>query len=373
MKHCLIFCAFTLAVLGGCGGSGGDVPAPVTPVDPTVPVIRYSALLSVGDNTLTISPIAGASSIATRGVGSVLVRANGVLLPALTAPNSTNAAGQPAFLFQLPRSTFPPIGVKCGFPMRLEITATDSQGLSFNKYVAPCGTTQFGGFSDYGDRTLTFRITANTPVDGSFGRLSSTNPADASDGGLTVPGESSKTWAAVPAREGDNAFISVGFPDNAPDNAQVDVSIESNGVVLASSRATKASFGARANANVVCCRGSAPSATASRTVNLILVPSRTDVATSPAEPFNVHYRVFNTAAQQVVQEFAGTPAGITLYTFFVRPGDELTLEASPLTANAIVDMHIQAPNNGVAEELGLISHSAVPNVPSVLHVFCCSR
>ena len=86
----------------------------------------------------------------------------------------------------------------------------------------------------------------------------------------------------------------------------------------------------------------------------------------------MHYRVYNTAAQQVVQEFTGPPAGITLYSFFVRPGDELTLEASPLTANAIVDMHIQAPNNGVAEELGL-NRATVPNVPAVLHVFCCSR
>ena len=373
MKYCLIVCAFAVAVLSGCGGGGGgDVPAPVTPVDSTAPVIRYSALYSSNNNTLTISPIAGASSIATRGVGSVQVRANGVLLPALTTPNTTTAAGQAAFLFQLPDSTLPPVGVKCAFPMRLEITATDSQGLSFNKYVTPCEGTQFGGFSDYGDRTLTFRITANTPVTGFFGRESSTNPVDASDTGRTVPGEGSKTWAAVPAREGDKASIGAVFPDNAPDNAQVDVSIESNGVVLASSRATKASFGASANANVACCQGSAPSATASRTVNLLLVPSRLDIATSRPEPFNVHYRVYNTAAQQVVQEFTGTPAGITLYSFFVRPGDELTLEASPLTANAIVDMHIQAPNNGVAEELGL-NRATVPNVPAVLHVFCCSR
>ena len=381
MKKWLTACACLFLLLGGCGGGGGgDVPAPVTPPVADA-VIRYSAqyrYLGLPNERLTISPVAGEGGIAARGLGSVQVRANGVLLPALSAPNATNAAGQAAFVFDLPRTALPPAGVGCNAPMRLEIAVTDAQGFRFNRYVVtPCRETDFGGFSDWGDRTLTFRIAATTPVDGSFGQVPLAG-MEAANSGRTVPGERSKTWEAVPAREGDQAYVTATIPQDAPDDAQVEVSIESNGVVLARSRATKASLGRTANVSVVCCQGSAASPGVSRTVQMVLFPAGANGANQAPVPYNLRYRVFDPAAQRVVHEFAGTPPGPApgtpdVYTFSVRPGDELTLEASPLRAGETVDMYILAPSDGVARELGSIVHATMPNEPSLLRVFCCSR
>lgn len=380
MKKWLLACACLILLLGGCGGGGGVVATPVT-LPAADPVIRYSAqyrYLGLPNERLTISPVAGDSGIAARGLGSVQVRANGVLLPALTAPNATDASGQAAFVFDLPRTTLPPAGVSCNAPMRLEIGVTDAQGFRFNRYVVtPCRETDFGGFSDWGDRSLTFRIAANTPVDGSFGQIPVAG-MEGANSGRTVPGELSKTWEAVPAREGDQAYVTATIPQDAPDDAQVEVSVESNGVVLARSRAAKASLGRTANVSVVCCQGSAPSPTATRTVQMVLFPAGTSGANQSPVPYNLHYRVFDTTGQRVVHEFTGTPPGPAagtpdVYTFSVRPGDELTLEASPSRAGETVDMYILAPSEGVARELGSIVHATVPNERSLLRVFCCSR
>jgi hypothetical protein len=365
-----------LAGCGGGGGGGGGAPAAPTPD----PLIRYSAqfrYLGLPNNRLTISPVAGESSISTRGVASVQVRANGVLLPPLTAPNVTSSAGQPAFQFDLPPAVAASSGAPCGFPQRLEITVTDAQGFAFKRFTTACSETDFGGFSDSYGHTLTFTITANTPVDGSFGAYSPENAA-AGNAGVTVPGASGTKWTAVPASEGDQAFLTATIPAGAPADAQLDLSIESNGVVLARSRATMASLGRTANVSVLCCQGSPTSATASRTVQFVLFPARLNGDNSSPVPYNLHYRVFNTATQQVAQEFAGTPPGPApgspdVYTVSVRPGDELALEASPLQAGELVDMYILAPSNGVAQQLGSIVHATVPNVPSLLRVFCCSR
>jgi hypothetical protein len=380
MKKWLLACACAFSLLGGCGGGGGDAPAPVAP-PAADPLIRYAAqyrYLGLPNERLTISPVTGESAISARGLGSVEVRANGVLLPALTAPNATDASGRGAFVFDLPRAAFAPAGVGCTAPMRLEIGVTDAQGFRFNRYVVtPCRETDFGGFSDWGNRSLTFRIAATTPVDGSFGHIPLAG-MEAANSGRTVPGERSKTWDAVPAREGDQAFVTATIPQDAPDDAQVEVSIESNGVVLARSRATKASLGRTANVSVVCCQGSAPSPTTMRTVQMVLFPAGTSGVNQSPVPYNLRYRVFDPAAQRVLHEFAGTPPGPAagtpdVYTFSVRPGDELTLEASPLRAGETVDMYILAPSEGVARELGSIVHATVPNEPSLLRVFCCSR
>jgi hypothetical protein len=381
MRAWLMVCAGVLSLLAGCGGGGGPVSAGAAAPTPDA-VIRYSADLQYSgsgpNGSLTISPVAGADSIAARGVGSVQVRANGFLLPALTAPNATNAAGQPAFRFDLAGTAVASTNdFKCGSPMRLEIIVTDAQGFAFHRFVQPCATMTFGGFSDAYTRTMTFTITANTPVDGSFFSYGTGN-VEAANGGSTVPGSSTMTWSAVPANEGDQASLEAILPANAPPNAQVDVSVESNGVVLAHSRATTASYGRAANVTVLCCQGSPASATANRTVQFVLFPARLNGDNSTPVPYNLHYRVFDTATQQVAQEFAGTPPGPTpgtpdVYTLSVRPGDELTLEASPLQAGELVDMYILAPSNGTAQQLGSIVHATVPNVPSLLHVFCCSR
>lgn len=380
MRKWLLAGACVFSLLGGCGEGGGEVAAPV-PGPAADPVIRYSAqyrYLGLPNERLTISPVAGESGIAARGLGSVEVRANGVLLPALSAPNATDASGRAAFVFELPHATFPAAGVSCNAPMRLEVGVTDAQGFRFNRYVVtPCRETDFGGFSDWGDRTLTLRIEANTPVDGSFGQIPLAG-MEGANSGRTVPGERSKTWEAVPAREGDQAYIAATIPEGAPDDAQVEISIESNGIVLARSRATKASLGRTANVSVVCCQGSPPSPTTVRTVQMVLFPAGANGSNSSPVPYNLRYRVFDTAGQRVMQEFTGTPAGPApgtpdVYTFSVRPGDELTLEASPLRGGETVDMYILAPSEGVARELGSIVHATVPNAASLLRVFCCSR
>ena len=369
--------------LAGCGGGGGSVES--------VPVIRFVGNYDFGcsncsppfENRLTIAPVSGAATIGSRDIARVELSANHGPVQVLTSPNSKNAAGQATFVFFVPRTSpiVPNLARICTPPIALEITVTDVGGFAFKRYFDACSTAEFGAFSDYGDRTVTFRATTTGAVRATFIRGGAGGYVDA---GSSAAGATSGVWA-LKARDADSLGAGSIYDAGIADGAVTAVSIEADGGALASSTITSSAIagGSSFDAFLVCCGFGAgaqsPPTGDTRTVSFIVSPVQYGVdVTKAVLKFNVYYRVYDPGSGTVIAEFQGTGDGYSTWSFQVRPGYELRLEAGPQSAVTFVQAYISiGTGRGVdSPYLGnslASARSNRPDAPAKLKVFCCAR
>ena len=375
MKHFLYGALALCFALASCGDGGGSVES--------VPVIKFVGTYDFAcgncspprENSLTIAPVTGATGLGSRDIARVELSVEHGPVQVLTSPNSKNATGQATYVFFFPRTSpiVPNLARVCTPPIALEITVTDVAGFAFKKYYNACNAGEFGAFSDYGDRTVTYRAVTTAPMRASFARLGAGGYLD---GGSNAAGVTASTWT-LKARDGDALGAGWIYDASIADGAVTTVSIEGEGGALASSAVAK---GSTADTFLVCCgfgaaAQSPPSSASTRTVSFVVNPVQYGVdVTKALRKFNVYYRIYDPGTGTVVAEFQGAGDGYTVWSFPVKAGYEMKLEASPQSAVTDVQVYI---SNGSAQlfsgnSLGF-ANSNRPDVPAKLKVFCCAR
>ena len=361
--------------LASCGGGGGSVES--------VPVIRFVGTYDFAcsncspprEARLSLAPVAGATTLGSRDIAKVELSVEHGPAQVLTAPNSKNSAGQATYVFFFPRTTplVPNLARVCTPPIALEITVTDVGGFAFKKYFNACNAGEFGAFSDYGDRTVTYRAVTTAPTRASFTRGGAGGYLDA---GSSAAGATTSTWT-LKARDADTLGAGSIFDASTPDGAVTTVSIEGEGGALASSTLATKTTRSTGDAFLVCCgfgaaAQSPPSSASTRTVSFVIDPVQYGVdVTKALQKFNVYYRVYDPGSGTVIAEFQGAGDGYTVWSFPVKAGYELKLEASPQSAVTDVQVYItDFPYTG--NSLGF-ARSNRPDAPAKLKVFCCAR
>ena len=320
LRRLLLSCSVLLAACGGGDGAAPDAAAPPPGTPPaTEPLIRFAATLAGG--TLAVAPVAGATSIGTRDIASVQLKVDQEAPQVLVAPTSTNAAGQPVYAFAVPPPATPPSPLpRCGAWRNYELMVTDSAGLSLTRYQASCGLVTFGGFSDYGERTVTFRVTAATaPFNVTFTRQGGDAGEYVDNAFFQVPA-APQAWT-LRAREGDKLYFSGDFPNAAPDGARATIAVESDGAVLGTTEAAKGTAG---SLMVVCCHGTSPPAPAQPVTFFVYPTGLGPFPRDPNPPFTATLRIVD-ARGETVRSFSGAAYGNTEWEFQANPGDELRL------------------------------------------------
>lgn len=362
LERLLLSCSILLAA---CGGGDGDLPVgPVVPppLGPATsePLIRFAATLSGG--TLTVAPVAGSTSIGTRDIASVQLTVDDGAPQVLLAPTSTNAAGQPVYVFAVPPSGTPPLPLpRCGSYRNYELTVTDISGLALTRYQASCGLVTFGGFSDYGERTVTFRVTAATaPFNVTFTRQGGDAGEYVDSAFFQLPA-GQRAWT-LRAREGDKLYFSGDFPATAPGAARATIAVESDGAALGATEATKGTAG---SLMVVCCRGTAPPAPAQSVTFFVHPTGLGPFPQDPNPPVAATVRIVD-ANGQTLHSFSGTAHGATQWTFPAGPGDRLHLEAA-VGEQVSANLGIRVGTSEIAH-----GHASIPGTQTRFDVSCCS-
>ncbi|MEO7400162.1 MAG: hypothetical protein ABIV07_05260 [Polaromonas sp.] len=378
LRYCLLVLFLAVA---GCGGGGASVDRP--------PVIRFIGTYDFAcadcapprQNRLTLAPESGASGLGSREIVRVELSTDHGAPQVLVSPNSRNAAGQATYVFFFPRLN-PVVGNiarVCTPPIPLEITVTDAGGLVFKKYFDACNAGEFGAFSDYGDKTVTYRAVTTPPMRASFSRGGMGGYIDSGSRGS---GAASSVWT-LKARDGDTLGAGLIFDAGVPDGSIATISIEAEGGAFASSAVAR---GTVADTFLACCGTGAkaqapPSASTPDTqkISFIVVPTQFGVdVTKAVQTFKVYYRVFDPASNTVIAEFRGEGDGFSTWTFDVQPGYELTMEAAPQSSVTDIQAYIsKGTGRGLdspymGNSLG-IAQSNRPDVPAKLKVFCCAR
>ena len=137
----------------------------------------------------------------------------------------------------------------CTPPIALEIIVTDVGGFAFKKYFNACDAAEFGAFSDYGDRAVTYRAVSTAPTRASFTRGGAGGYLDA---GNSAAGTTTSTLT-LKARDADTLGARSIYDASIPDGAVTTVSIEAEGGALASSTIATKTTGSTADAFLVCC------------------------------------------------------------------------------------------------------------------------
>ena len=366
--------------LAGCGGGGGgSVEA--------LPAIRFIGTYDFAcgncspprENSLSIAPVAGATALGSRDIARVELSVDHGPAQVLTSPNSKNPAGQATYVFFFPRTTslVSNLARVCTPPIALEITVTDVGGFAFKKYFNACTAGEFGAFSDYGDRTVTYRAATTGPVRASFMRAGAGGYLDA---GSSAAGATGNVWT-LKARDGDTLVAGSIYDASIPDGAVTTVSIEAEGGAFASSTVASSPVagGSPFDAFLVCCglgaAAQSPSPAGTRTVSFTVVPVQYGVdVTKALQKFNVYYRVYDPGSATVIAEFQGPGNGYTTWSFQVNAGYELKLEAGPQSAVTDVQTYISFGTGSphIGNSLGT-ARSNRPDAPAKLKVFCCAR
>ena len=290
-----------------------------------------------------------------------------------------NTAGQATFVFFVPRTSpiVPDLARTCRPPIALEITVTDVGGFAFKKYFNACNAAEFGAFSDYGDTAVTYRAVTMGPVRASFMRGGAGGYLDA---GSSAAGAATSSWT-LKARDGDPLGAGPIYDASFPDGAVTTVSIEAEGGAFASSTVARSlvAGGSPFDAFLVCCgfgaAAQSPPPTGTRTVSFTVVPAQYGVdVTKALQKFNVYYRVYDPGSATVIAEFQGAGDGYTTWSFQVKAGYELKLEAGPQSAVTDVQTYISYGTDSpyFGNSVGT-ARSSRPDAPAKLKVFCCAR
>lgn len=358
LERLLLSCSMLLAACGG-GGDAAPPAGPGTP-PPAQALIRFAATLSGG--MLTVAPVAGTTSIGTRDIASVQLKVDDGAPQVLFAPTSTNAAGQPVYAFAVPPPTVPPSPLpRCGSYRNYELTVTDNTGLSLTRYQASCGLVTFGGFSDYGDRTVTFRVaSATAPFNVTLTRQGG-NAGEYVDSAFFQVPAGQQAWT-LRAREGDKLYFSGDFPATAPDAARATIAVESEGAVLGTTEAAKGTAG---SLMIVCCRGTPPPTPAQPVTFFVYPTGLGPFPQDPTPPVNATARVVD-ANGRTLHSFSGTAHGATQWTFPAGPGDRLHLEAV-VGEQVSANLGIRVGTSEIAQ-----GHASIPGAPTRFDAACCS-
>ena len=236
----------------GCGGGGGGS------VD-ALPAIIFIGTYDFAcsncspprENSLSIASVAGATALGNTDMVRVELSVEHGPAQVLTSPNSKNATGQATYVFFFPRTSpvVPNFARVCTPPIALEITVTDVAGFAFKKYFNACNAGEFGAFSDYGDRTVTYRAVTTAPTRASFTRGGAGGYLDA---GSSAAGATTSSWT-LKARDGDTLGAGSIFDASTSDGAVTTVSIEGEGGALASSTIATKTTRSTGDVFLVCC------------------------------------------------------------------------------------------------------------------------
>jgi hypothetical protein len=235
---------------------------------------------------------------------------------------------------------------------------------------ATCRTDEFGAFSDYGDKTITYKASSTAPMRMGFSRVGAGQYIDSG----SIPGTANAA-TALKAKDSDVLSVSGAFDAGALDGAVLSIALEGEGNLLASSTVAKESD-SQVSTMLVSCGPStvASSATETQTITFAVSTTRyNEPVTDRQNAFNVYYRVMDPATGTVVSEYRGTGAGMyTEWPVTVRAGYELKLEASPQEADTYVNLYIGRGAPAYMNTLGT-AISNRPDGPAKLNVFCCKR
>lgn len=376
------------ALLASCGGGGGTPDT--TPPPSAAAAIRFEVAYEPGvtpptapapGRYLTVRALTGSTSLGTRATSRVELQLAQEAPRSLATPSYVDAQGRPNYVFAV-SADYPAIFQfrSCTSFIPFQVTVTDEAGFAFTKYgqLCPDQAQSVGAFSDYGDRTATFRMAGPAgATQASFQRYGAQGYTDS---GSSTPAGGSATWS-VKAAEGDRLYATAKLTAAASRGAVATAEIETDRgayarSVVALNTTTGATF---ADASLLCCRADVTIATVTptRTVSFVVAPSQLGSipgGTIPSVPFTVRYRVADGGTQQTVREFDGSGTGYTVWTHQVKPGDQLTLEATAAGADTMMTINVLAgaasgPDPSV--ELGM-AKSFLPGAPAKLNVFCCA-
>lgn len=382
-----LICALSAIWLAACGGGGG-APEPAPP--PAAAAIRFEVVYepsatpqgaTAPGRYLTVRALPGSVALGTRATSKVELQLAQEAPRAIAAPSSVDPQGRPNYVFAV-SADYPFVFQfrSCASFVPFQVTVTDETGFAFTKYgqLCPGQAQSVGAFSDYGDRTASFRLAGPAAAtQASFQRYGAQGYTDS---GSSTPAGGSATWS-VKAAEGDRLFALAQLTSAASPGAGATAGIETDRGAFARSVVAKntATGAVSADASLLCCHPDVTIATVTptRTVSFVVAPSQLGPipgGTIPSVPFTVQYRIADGGTQQTLQEFSGMGAGYSVWSYQVKPGDQLTLEASTAGADTMTTIYVFAgtalgPNWSV--ELGM-AKSFLPGAAAKLNVFCCA-
>ncbi len=374
-------------ILAACGGGGGGAAPPVIRFEVRYEPAGLPQNATVPGRYLTVRALPGSTSLGTRPTARVELVVDKEAPTALTAPSFTDAQGRQNYVFPVSAAYEANFVFRaCTTFLPFTVTVTDADGMTFTKFARFCPGQELsaGAFSDYGDRTVRYSADSTGPMRMEFRRFAGDPAANGylDEGGSPVPVMSST--ATLRAREGDELRATGVFDQSAADGAGLTVGVDGQGGSFARSALSKKTGTGMmfADATLVCCRLAATpeSSTSTRTVSFVVSAAQLGPVVGPNPPvvsFDVHYRLYDPGSGRTLAEFQGTAAGYESWTFQVKNGDQLTLEASPRAADTYVDLWVSY-GTGVGLESPSIaplatSRSNRPGVPGSINVFCCSR
>lgn len=292
--------------------------------------------------SLVIAPIAGATTLGSKDIAKVELSVDHAATLVLTAPNATTAAGQASYAFSFSHATIttPAIGRTCTPQLGLEITITDVTGFIFKRYASACQYANFGGFSDYGDKTVTYKASSSAPAQTVFSRSDGSTYSD-----VIITTATTTVTSTLKAKDSNPVYASGSFDVGVLEGQILSISIEGEGGAFASSTTAKKSV-RQAEAFLICCgngSATAPTTAETRTIRFAVGTVRyNEPLTERPNPFNVYYKISDPSTGAVITEFRGVIAGgmYTLWPFTVKRGYELKLEASPQEVDTFVNLSI---------------------------------
>lgn len=384
-----LICALSMAWLASCGGGGGaSEPAPPPPA---AAAIRFEVVyepaatppnVPAPGRYLTVRALPGSTALGTRTTAKVELQLAQEAPRSLAAPSYVDAQGRPNYVFAV-SADYPSIFQfrSCASFIPFEVTVADETGYAFTKYgqLCPGQAQSVGAFSDYGDRVASFRMAG--PAGATQASFHRSGAQGYTDSGSSTPAGGNASWS-VKAAEGDRLFAMAQLTSAAAPGAVATADIETDRgayarSVVARNTATGAVY---ADASLLCCRADVTIATVTptRTITFVVAPAQLGSipgGTIPSVPFTVHYRVADGATQRTIQEFSGAGTGYSVWTHQVKPGDQLTLEASAPGADTMMTINVlagAASGPAPSVELGM-AKSFLPGAAAKLNVFCCAQ
>jgi hypothetical protein len=367
------FSAAVLLALAACGGGSSDAPAPS--VQPSG-VIRYEVSYApdgtlpgstVPARYLTVRPLSGSTTMGTRAASSVQVTVGQETPRTLMAPTYVDAQGRPNYVFSIdPSYPYTSHAGYCPANLPLSITVTDAGGLSFTsqEMVCPGQSQTVDALSDYGDHMATF--TAWGPPGVTQASFARTAPPPMLDATASTRADGSATWALKVA-SGDQLASSVSVTQGAADGAAANARVDLEGGAYAQSVARKDDPGYTdvEGATLLCCGGAPDASAPMQTVSFSVEPQLIAYSTSTTVPVSVQYRIVDGVTGQThVDSSATLDIGDqvdTTWTFQVRQGDRMFLQASSPTPSTRVWVSIEDASTG--SNLPRIFGQAVTTVP----------
>lgn len=367
----LLAAVLAAALLSSCGGGDSAPPAPPADVVASSPLIRYEGIWSPTrlDSTraqppasLTLRPLAGQASISANPVARVEVQVGQEAPVVLTAPNSTNAAGQPQFVFQFPGLAEAPGCVRYFPTLQIRITVEDSTGFAYTKNFASCvfwGADQlFGGFSDYGTTTARFSYTASSPITAWIERNSRTGYQD-----ILVPVSQGPYSATLPAAEDDRVSLSM----RAPVGTRATGRVEAGGDTFAESTVAATDDVQYVGASLDCC-GPRPAVLGSA-VDVVL--RITSPGLLPEESYTYAFRITDPATGTVIGSQSGTTyTHINFPPLKVQRGHVIEMKATPNHPRGTVAITADLSRFGGGSSVGAGSNEV--GTPARFRVYCCA-